>query len=592
MKILLIAMNAKFIHSSLALRSIQRYCIKYEANIKKIELTINHYENEILKSIYEEKPDVLAFSCYIWNMEMISKLIPILSKILPNCKIILGGPEVSFNSEELFAENFPLDIVIEGEGEETWYELMNHYVDGSKSLRDINGIVYRDHMGIIQRNSSREPMDLNKIPFVYDDVGKLDHKIIYYEATRGCPFNCQYCLSSTDKGVRFLDLKRVFSDLKFFIDHKVSQVKFVDRTFNCNPKYAMAIWDYLKKNDNGITNFHFEIAADLLTKEILLFLKDTRPTLFQFEIGVQSTNKEVLSLIQRTMDFKEVAQIVKEIKSYQNIHQHLDLIAGLPKEDMASFRQSFNDVMALRPEQLQLGFLKVLKGSGMHRDAKKYGLVYKDIAPYEILYTSHLSYDEMLQLHAIEEIVERYYNSNRFVYSLEYLFTLFDTPFDAVDAFATFWEACGYHLVKHSKNAHYDILLQFTIEKTNANIELMQELARFDLFLHEQLKNLPEKLITTNQDHYKQEIREFYNTEGNIKTFLPELQSFTNTQVSRMAHIEIFSYDIPRCVRLLDFKNAVKEVTPVLFNYHARDPLTKDAAYTVLKFSNKAKNDG
>lgn len=577
-------MNAKYIHSSLALRSIQRYCMKYEPYITKLELTINHYENEILRSIYDEKPDVLAFSCYIWNMEMIEKLIPTLSKILPNCKIVLGGPEVSFNSEELFVKNPCIDLVIEGEGEETWYELMNHYIDGSKALSDIKGIVYQDDEGIIQRNPSRMPMDLNKIPFVYDDVTQLDNKIIYYEATRGCPFSCQYCLSSTDQGVRFLALNRVFSDLQFFIDQKVKQVKFVDRTFNCNSKYAMAIWDYLKKNDNGITNFHFEIAADLFSEEVLVFLEDTRPTLFQFEIGVQSTNEEVLTIIQREMEFKEVARIVKRIKSFQNIHQHLDLIAGLPNEDMASFRKSFNDVMALRPEQLQLGFLKVLKGSGMHRDAKKYGLTYKDIAPYEILYTDHLSYDELLRLQAIEEMLERYYNSGRFVYSLEYLFTLFNTPFDAVDALAEFWEGCGYHKVKHSKNAHYDILLEFAIEKTNANVALMRELARFDLFLHEQLKDIPKNLITIDQDAYKEDVRAFYNTPGNIQTYLPELQSYTNKQVSRMAHIEVFSFDILGMAKTLEFENVEKIETAVLFNYHARDPLTKDAGYTLLKF--------
>ena len=577
-------MNAKYIHSSLALRSIQRYCREYDAHITKLELTINHYENEILRSIYDEKPDVLAFSCYIWNMEMIEKLIPTLSKILPNCKIILGGPEVSFNSEELFIKNPDLDLVIEGEGEQTWYELMTHYVDGERALEDIKGIVYQDEDGQVQRNPSREPMDLNKIPFVYDEVADLNNKIIYYEATRGCPFSCQYCLSSTDRGVRFLDLERVFSDLQFFIDGKVKQIKFVDRTFNCNPEYAMAIWDYLKKNDNGITNFHFEIAADLLSDEILDFLQDTRPTLFQFEIGVQSTNPEVLTIIQRTMDFEEVGRIVRRIKSYENIHQHLDLIAGLPKEDMVSFAKSFNDVMALRPEQLQLGFLKVLKGSGMHRDARKYGLTYKDVAPYEILYTSHLSYDEMLRLQAIEEMVERYYNSGRFVYSLEYLFTLFDTPFQAVDALAEFWEDCGYHKVKHSKHAHYDILLQFAMEKTKAHVPLMQELARFDLFLHEQLKAIPKKLITVDQEQYKAHVREFFNTTSNIQTHLPQLESYTNKQVSRMAHIEVFEFDVIACAKTLDFKNVVEKTTPVLFNYHARDPLTTNAAYTPLIF--------
>lgn len=581
----MVAANAKYIHSSLALRYIQKYCHKYASHITNLELTINHNENEALRSIYDEKPDVVAFSCYIWNMEMIEKLIPTITKILPKCKIILGGPEVSYNSEELFTKNPDIDIVIEGEGEQTWYELMNHYIDRDKNLKQINGIVYKDQKGIINRNPARGPMDLNKIPFVYDDIAQLDNKIIYYEATRGCPFSCQYCLSSIEAGVRFLDLPRVFADMQIFLDHQVKQVKFVDRTFNCNIKYAMAIWDFLKKNDNGITNFHFEIAADLLTDESIEFLRDTRPTLFQFEIGVQSTNDEVLTIIQRTMKFEEVSRIVKKIKTFKNIHQHLDLIAGLPNEDIASFRKSFNDVIEIRPEQLQLGFLKVLKGSGMHRDAKKYGLVYKDIAPYEILYTNHLSYDDMLRLHAVEEIVDRFYNSGRFVYSLEYLFTLFETPFDAVDALAIFWEECGYHKIKHSNNAQYDILLQFTIEKTNANITLMKELARFDFFLHEKLKNIPKNLITLDQDHYKDYHREFYKTEGNIQKFLPELASYTRAQVSRMAHIEVFSLDIPRCIETLDFQSAEERVTPVLFNYHAKDVLTKDARYSVLGMS-------
>lgn len=585
MKILMVAANAKYIHSSLALRYIQKYCRDYSSYMTNLELTINHNENEALRSIYDEKPDVIAFSCYIWNMEMIEKLIPTIAKILPKCKIILGGPEVSYNSEELFIKNPDLDIVIEGEGEETWYELMNHYIDQSKDLNQINGIVYKDQDGMVKRNLARRAMDLNKTPFVYDDIDQLDNRIIYYEATRGCPFNCQYCLSSVDAGVRFLDLPRVFEDLQIFLDHKVKQVKFVDRTFNCNIKYAMAIWDFLKKNDNGITNFHFEIAADILTEESIEFLRDTRPTLFQFEIGVQSTNEEVLTLIKRKMKFKEVSRIVKRIKSFKNIHQHLDLIAGLPSEDIPSFRKSFNDVIEIRPEQLQLGFLKVLKGSGMHRDAEKYGLVYKDVAPYEILYTSHLSYDEMLRLHAVEEMVDRFYNSGRFVYSLEYLFTLYETPFDAVDALAVFWEECGYHKIKHSNNAQYDILIQFAMEKTNANMTLIKELARFDFFLHEKLKNIPENLITIDQDQYKDFLREFYKAEGNIEKFLPELASYTSAQVSRMAHIEVFSLNIITCVETLNFQDVEGKITPVLFNYHAKDVLTKDAKYFVVGMS-------
>lgn len=584
MKILMVAANAKYIHSSLALRSIQKYCDPYMSHIKNLELTINHNENQALKSIYEEKPDVIAFSCYIWNMEMIESLIPSIAKILPETKIILGGPEVSYASEELFSKLPALDMVIEGEGEQTWYELMEHYVDRSKDLDQIDGIVYRDAQGEVRRNPDRMPMDLNDIPFVYDDIAELDNKIIYYEATRGCPFSCQYCLSSIERGVRFLDLPRVFADMQVFLDHNVKQIKFVDRTFNANIKYAIEIWEFLKKNDNGITNFHFEIAADILTDEALACLKDARPNLFQFEIGVQSTNEEVLTAIQRTMDFEGVSEIVKEIKSFGNIHQHLDLIAGLPKEDFQSFRKSFNDVIAIRPEKLQLGFLKVLKGSGLHRDAEKYGLIYKDISPYEILYTRELSYDEMLRLHSAEDLLDKYYNSGRFVYSMEYLFTLYDSPFDAVDSLALFWEECGYHKIKHSKNAFYNILLDFVMEKTHANIKLMKELARFDLALHEKLKNIPKNILTINQDPYKEPIRKFYNDKENIKHYLPELVSFTNVQINRMAHIEVFHFDIPSCAKTLDFDNVKEQITPVLFNYHGRDPLTNDAAYYPLTF--------
>lgn len=583
MKVLMIAINAKYIHSSLALRYIQKYCEKYNSNITKLELTINHSENEILRSIYNEKPDIIAFSCYIWNMQLIESLIPTLAKILPDSKIILGGPEVSYSSEELFDKYPQIDIVIEGEGEQTWYELMEYYVDNKNKIDQIRGIVYKDIIGTIKRNPDREPMDLNKIPFVYNDISDLKNKIIYYEATRGCPFSCQYCLSSVERGVRFLSLERVFSDLQFFLNKEVKQVKFVDRTFNCNPNYAIQIWDYLKKHDNGITNFHFEIAADLISDKMLEFLKDTRPTLFQFEIGVQSTNPEVLDIIQRTMNFDEVTSIVKKIKSYKNIHQHLDLIAGLPKEDMKSFRKSFNDVIKVRPEQLQLGFLKVLKGSGMCRDAKKYGLVYKDIAPYEILYTSHISYDEMLHLHLVEEMLERYYNSGRFTYSLEYLFTLFNTPFDLFSQIALFWERYEYNKIKHSKNAYYEILLEFAKGQSNIDIVLMQELLRLDMFLHEKLKDTPQKLITINQEQYKSSIRKFYNEPGNIEYYLPQLKDYTIQQVGRMSHIEVFSVDIFSCINTKTFSNISRKTTPILFNYHMRDPLTNNATYYCIE---------
>lgn len=560
MKILLVSFNAKYIHSSLALRLIEGYCQDYKQYLEVLELTINHEMHDIIKEIYKKQPDVLGLSCYIWNMDMIEELIPILKKVLPHTKIVLGGPEVSYNSEALF-EKLPIDLVIENEGEETWYEYLKHLVDKDLSLSTIKGLLFRDEKGQVVRNASRPLMNLNDLPFVYDDLSGLEHKIIYYEASRGCPFNCQYCLSSIEKGVRFMALERVLEELQYFIDEKVKQIKFVDRTFNTRKNFACAIWKYIIEHDNGYTNFHFEIAAELLDDDCLEVLKDARPGLIQFEIGVQSTNMDVLTVIDRKMPFEDIKEIALKIKALGNIHQHLDLIAGLPYEDYRSFRRSFNDVISLRPEQFQLGFLKLLKGSGLRKNADKYGIIYNPKAPYEVLYTNALSFKELLMLHGIEEMVERYYNSERFKHTLEYLYTLFDSPFDFYEALARFWEENEYDKIPYKKSAYYTLLVPFAKGLQGINLVLLKELIKFDWYLHEMVKEVPDELMTMDQSIYRDEANAIIRDDQYMVETIGVDPVWTSRQRLRKMHIEWFSYAVHDDNRLLE------KPIPLLFNY-------------------------
>nr|WP_307993198.1 B12-binding domain-containing radical SAM protein [uncultured Niameybacter sp.] len=570
MKILLVSFNAKFIHSSLALRLIRDYCKDYNEHMEILELTINHQLGSILKEIYMKQPDVLGLSCYIWNMDLVEELVPLIKKVLPNTKIVLGGPEVSYNSEHIL-NKIPVDVIIENEGEETWYEYATYLIKGEGALENIKGIVYRTEEGEIRRNLARPLMDMAKLPFVYDDLSGLEHKIMYYEASRGCPFNCQYCLSSVEKGVRFMPIERVLKELQYFLDHRVKQVKFVDRTFNTNKYYAREIWQYIINNDNGYTNFHFEIAAELLTDECLETLKGARPGLIQFEIGVQSSNFEVLTAIDRKMPFEDIREISLKIKQLGNIHQHLDLIAGLPYEDYQSFRQSFNDVISLRPEQFQLGFLKLLKGSGLRQRAEEYGIVYHSKAPYEVLYTNHISFKELLRLHGIEELVERYYNSERFSRSLEYLYTLCTSPFDFYEAFNDFWEVNGYDKVAHKKDAYYLLLVQFADTLEGVNKTLIRELVKMDWYAHEMIKEVPESLITLDQNPYREEANSIIRDDVFMIEKVGVDPQWTSRQRLRKMHIEWFSYGVH-----LDNEKATKPIA-LLFDY-----TTSPVRYTVL----------
>lgn len=545
MKILLVACNAKYIHSNLAVYDLQAYASDYADHIVLKEYTINQQKDDIMRDIYLEHPDVVCVSCYIWNLSFVKELMADLIKILPGVDFWAGGPEVSYDAEKFLTENSEFKGVMVGEGEETFKELAGYYVEKNpQNLKDMTGICYRDGDQIIH-NGWRQIMDLSSIPFIYKDLSEFKNRIIYYESSRGCPFSCSYCLSSIDKKLRFRDTETVKKELQFFIDNKVPQVKFVDRTFNCKHDHAMAIWKYINEHDNGVTNFHFEISADLLREEELQEMSTMRPGLIQLEIGVQSTNPDTIKAIHRTMDFEKLKGIVDRIHSFGNIHQHLDLIAGLPYEDYDSFRHSFNDVYALKPQQLQLGFLKVLKGSHMMEMCREYGIVYKTQEPYEVLSTKWLDYDHVLKLKTVENMVEVYYNSGQFQNTLEYLENFFQDAFSIYERLGSFYMEKGYGDVSHTRMRRYEILLEFLEDVPEISIDQVKDQMVYDLYLRENLKSRPG--FARDQKPFERQIWDFRKRE----------------KVAKNAHVEVFA-----------------DGTVLLFNYADRDPLTNNAHVT------------
>ena len=545
MKILLAACNAKYIHSNLAVYELQAYASDYADHIVLKEYTINQQKDDIMRDIYLEHPDVVCVSCYIWNISFVKELMADLIKILPGADFWAGGPEVSYDAEKFLTENSEFKGVMVGEGEETFKELAGYYVEKNpQNLKDMTGICYRDGDQIIH-NGWRQIMDLSSIPFIYKDLSEFKNRIIYYESSRGCPFSCSYCLSSIDKKLRFRDTETVKKELQFFIDNKVPQVKFVDRTFNCKHDHAMAIWKYINEHDNGVTNFHFEISADLLREEELQEMSTMRPGLIQLEIGVQSTNPDTIKAIHRTMDFEKLKGIVDRIHSFGNIHQHLDLIAGLPYEDYDSFRHSFNDVYALKPQQLQLGFLKVLKGSHMMEMCREYGIVYKTQEPYEVLSTKWLDYDFVLKLKTVENMVEVYYNSGQFQNTLEYLEKFFPDAFSIYERLGSFYMEKGYGDISHTRMRRYEILLEFLEDMPEISVDQVKDQMVYDLYLRENLKSRPG--FARDQKPFERQIWDFRKRE----------------KVAKNAHVEVFA-----------------DGTVLLFDYADRDPLTNNVHVT------------
>ncbi len=593
MKFLLVAVNAKYIHSNPAVYSLKKYAEQKvhaeqpqgveNIHIEIAEYTINQQMDDILADIYRRKPDVTAFSCYIWNIAMVGNLLVELRKLLPQMPIWLGGPEAYYEPAQMLAKYPFLAGIMVGEGEQTFTELAQYYGQAltekasSSGLREIAGLYLPDGY-----TEMRQPLPLDDIPFLYDSLEPFQNRILYYETSRGCPFRCSYCLSSIDKGVRLRSLERSKEELQFFLDAKVPQVKFIDRTFNCNHEHAMGIWRYIHEHDNGVTNFHFEIAADILREDELELLGQMRPGLVQLEIGVQTTNEQTLSAIERRMDVEKLRRIVKRLHDGHNIHLHLDLIAGLPYEDYTSFHTSFDEVYAMEPEQLQLGFLKVLKGSAMYERAEQYGIAYLEQPPYEVLFSKWLTYEDVRRLKRIEEMVEIYYNSGQFTHVLPVLVEHFGSPFLLFEKLAEFYEEQGYFTAAPARSYRYHVLLEFAEKWDGENMELYRELCTFDVYLRENAKSRPE--FAKDIKPYYDTIRDFYSQPKQIMTYLSQFEGLPEKQIMRMTHMEMFSYPV---WELCGEPQKVREPYFVLFDYESRNPLDHSARYQVISLTER-----
>lgn len=652
MRFLLCGINAKYIHSNLAIFSLKAYADRKKipgAEIILKEYTINNYVEDILQDLYEEKADVVIFSCYIWNISFVRELAAELKKVSPDVKIWAGGPEVSYAANKFLIENPAFDLIMQGEGEEVFSELIRltveekcrikdvykqleskkvlsgivekrysierkqavkeekdiedkhfagednvyptNYIDMSK-LQKLQGIAVRDFsgeaaLGNAESNIGNKTkiintgfatlMDMDTIPFVYEDFHLFEHKILYYETSRGCPFCCSYCLSSVDKTVRFRSLPIVKKELDAFLEAKVPQVKFVDRTFNCNRQRAIDIWSYLVEHDNGITNFHFEISSDLLGEEELELFAKMRPGLIQLEIGVQSTNGETVDAIHRHMDLEKLFHYVDRVHALGNIHQHLDLIAGLPYENYERFGVSFDDLYAHKPDQLQLGFLKVLKGTVMEEEVKKYNILYRNQPPYEVLGTKWLSYDEIILLKGVEELVELYYNSGQYTLTLKYAVPFFESPFRFYEMFSAWYRGKSYHKLNHNRLEKYNILREFLREHIDENEwDTLDEIMLYDMYLRENVKGRPAWAKDTAQ--YKKEWKALYREQGE-KLFPEDVQAgiYDSKKAANQSHIEVFEINIKKFEQSGQVE---KKQVFCLFDYSRRNPLNR-AARTV-----------
>ena len=583
MKILLAAVNAKYIHSNLAVYSLQAYAQSRghfpEGEIEIAEYTINHRREEILRDLYRRGPQLVGFSCYIWNISMIRSLIPDLVRVLPGIRIWLGGPEVSFHCEELLESLPQVKGIMRGEGEETFCALAEAYEELERNpeaedlrLSGIPGLTFRKKEGGITATSDRPPLDLDQLPFYYEKLPaeQMEHRIIYYESSRGCPFSCSYCLSSLDKQLRFRSTDRVLKELDLFLERKVPQVKFVDRTFNCRKDHAMAVWKHIAQRDQGITNFHFEISADLLDEEELKLLEQMRPGLVQLEIGVQSTNPRTMKAIRRGAGLERIRRAVERINRAGNIHQHLDLIAGLPFEDLASFQNSFNQVYAMKPDQLQLGFLKGLKGSAMEEQAKAYGLLCSSEPPYEVLSTSWISYGEILRLKEVEEMTEVYYNSRQFVTTLNMLVQEFASPYEMFEAIAGYYRQNGLCEASRSRMDRYEILWKFLQELNlkEERLEAYRDCLMIDLYLRENLKSRPS--FARDQQPFRSQIGEILHGDGKEAPILEEYRACDSRQRARLFHLE-----------------GMRKGELMLFDYRHRDPLSYNAGCWKIEIDGK-----
>lgn len=605
MKFLLAAINAKYIHSNpgvYSLRAFARTKIP-GADIEIGEYTINHQMDLILQDIYRRKPDFIGFSCYIWNISYVMEIVRDVKKVLPEVEIWLGGPEVSYDAKKVLTGEPDVRGVMRGEGELTFTELVQAYLKreelcaASLDLDHIPGITYRAESGEVVEHGPQRLLSLDEIPFYYDDMAGFENRIVYYESSRGCPFSCSYCLSSIDKTVRFRSLDLVLPELQFFLDHKVPQVKFVDRTFNCKRDHTLGVWRYLVEHDNGITNFHFEVSADIFDEEELELIGKMRPGLIQLEIGVQSTNPDTIKEIHRHMDLVKLKQAVDRVYDYRNTHQHLDLIAGLPYENYESFMRSFDDVYRMRPDQLQMGFLKVLKGSYMEEQVAAYDLKYRGIPPYEVLSTKWLPYSDVIRLKGVEDMVEVYYNSGQFPATMKLLEKKFARPSEIFTSLAEYYEKNGLTGISHSRLARYEILYRF-LEEKEAKVEQstpesekpagteqkigvkaaetaekptlsdFRDSLMYDIYVRENTKSRPS--FASDQSPYKKEVREFFMAEEENPQWLADYVGFDSKQMAKMAHLE-----------------HMEDGNFVLFDYKKRDSLSGNARAVRFQYDQK-----
>ena len=605
MKFLLAAINAKYIHSNpgvYSLRAFARTKIP-GADIEIGEYTINHQMDLILQDIYRRKPDFIGFSCYIWNISYVMEIVRDVKKVLPEVEIWLGGPEVSYDAKKVLTREPDVRGVMRGEGELTFTELVQAYLKreelcaASLDLDHIPGITYSAESGEVVEHGPQRLLSLDEIPFYYDDMAGFENRIVYYESSRGCPFSCSYCLSSIDKTVRFRSLDLVLPELQFFLDHKVPQVKFVDRTFNCKRDHTLGVWRYLVEHDNGITNFHFEVSADIFDEEELELIGKMRPGLIQLEIGVQSTNPDTIKEIHRHMDLVKLKQAVDRVYDYRNTHQHLDLIAGLPYENYESFMRSFDDVYRMRPDQLQMGFLKVLKGSYMEEQVAAYDLKYRGIPPYEVLSTKWLPYSDVIRLKGVEDMVEVYYNSGQFPATMKLLEKKFARPSEIFTSLAEYYEKNGLTGISHSRLARYEILYRF-LEEKEAKVEQstpasenpagteqkigvkaaetavkptlsdFRDSLMYDIYVRENTKSRPS--FASDQSPYKKEVREFFMAEEENPQWLTDYVGFDSKQMAKMAHLE-----------------HMEDGNFVLFDYKKRDSLSGNARAVRFQYDQK-----
>lgn len=601
MNILLVAVNAKYIHTNPAVYSLRSCTGAYRSCVTIAEYTINQQPSFILQDIYKRHPHVIAFSCYIWNRTLISQIICDLHKLLPDTDIWAGGPEVSYHPAETIDE-WKLRGVMAGPGEGSFSHLVSAYV------RHTAG-----RLPAVLDITNTPKLLLDDIPFWQEELTDFEHRIMYYESSRGCPFSCSYCLSSIDKAMDFRSVGRVCRELDFFLERKVPQVKFIDRTFNCSKKHALPILQHLLEHDNGITNFHFEIAADLLDEDYFAVLAQMRPGAVQLEIGVQSTHARTIAAVDRKMDLAKVAAAVQRIRSWHNIHIHLDLIAGLPFEDLRTFQTSFQEVYDLHPAQLQLGFLKVLKGSAMESRAPGYDLVSSSQPPYEVLSTRWLSYEDICQLKQAEEVLEIYYNSGQFAHTLDFLLPYFETPYAMYHDLASWYETHGLFGIQSSRIRKYEILLEFGTAYITADahktadtqktavahkttdahkaadtklpddpgrtpdhlvqkqLSAFREYLTYDLYLREHMKNRPS--FAFPQDQWKHKLRSLLQEEAGTHARFPEYKGYSYRELTKVLHIEVFE-------TIFDHPSAV------LFGYKNRDPLTNNGTAVQISLDN------